>query len=291
MLDYLIHQLMELGLKWLGLTRRTLTLTSDLGTLSYLIREGEQAKKDEAIILLHGACGESRMWAKFFQVFKTNKTVIIPDLLGHGQSESKRTQSYTIATQVACLAQLLERCHIKTAHLVGNSMGGAIALQYAASYPKSVASLVLISTAGVTVKMTALQRAFLETGQNLLAEIDTVADYDKMLALNMFEPPFLPLFMRRFLTRIMSTRKALNRQIFHDILHDLDQEKNLAQITVPTLIIWGDHDQVLACENAPFLAAQIKQSQCVILPNVGHIPMVEKPKETAQAVTNFFSQL
>lgn len=287
MFDYLINQCLEIGLKLIGLKRVRLQLES--GVCSYLYRKGKNKNDQTAIVLLHGAGGESRIWTKFIQVFKTNKTVIIPDLLGHGESDQQLAHCYSITTQVAYLTQLLTQLNIKQIDLIGNSMGGAIALRYTACYPNGVSSLVLISAAGVTAKMTAVQQAFLAHGENLLAEINSVTDYKKMLGLNMHQPPKMPPLLLHFFTRIMAARKKINRKIFNDILQDLDQTAILSQIHVPTLIIWGEQDQILDPQNATLFAAHLPQSRLCLLPQVGHIPMLEKPAETAKCIADFLS--
>ena len=99
--------------------------------------------------MLHGAAADKTSWSRFAKHLDSKLRRVIPDMAGHGTSTADINLDYSINAQAERLKELLTALGIKRVHLIGNSMGGAIAIHLASTSPDLVSSLVLIDTAGV----------------------------------------------------------------------------------------------------------------------------------------------
>jgi pimeloyl-ACP methyl ester carboxylesterase len=184
------------------------------------------------------------MWLRFARDLRYQAPLIIPDLPGHGQSTDSTDLDYSIAAQVKYLAEFMRALSITRAHIIGNSMGGAVALGLAAAAPQQVASLILISAVGTGMYDTKLMERVARMGRNPLVAIESEADVKNMLRFAMVKPPYLPGILLSALSRARIAKNRINEKVAANIDRDMDQTAKLAQITVPSLIIWGDQDQV-----------------------------------------------
>ncbi len=285
--DFFLEKALAAESRRAGLARDSLQLS--FGDVEFL-RSGNSRSGDlsEALILLHGAAADKTSWLRFAQHLKSGLPLIIPDLPGHGKSVSDIKLDYGIQSQVARLKEFLAALGIKRAHLIGNSMGGAIAIHAAATSPALVSSLVLIDTAGVEVSPSWLRQQVEMAGINPMLEERDASDYRAMMRIGMEAPPYIPGIMVSALAREFAGRSALNRKIAEDIAQDLEQTEHLSKIIAPALILWGAMDKVLHLDNAEFLHQRIAKSRTIVMEKVGHVPMVEAPKEVAVACSEFF---
>src|SRR4030042_6829874 len=104
---------------------------------------------DTTIVMLHGFSASKDHWLRFSKYFTQNYHVIIPDLPGFGESSKPQDKKYNIMSQVERLNLLAKELKLTKFHIVGNSMGGNIAGNYAATYPEMVKTLGLFDAAGV----------------------------------------------------------------------------------------------------------------------------------------------
>ncbi len=288
--DFLLEKALAAESRRAGLVRESLQLSC--GDVEFLRSANTSSGNlSEAIILLHGAASNKTSWLRFAQHLKSSLPLIIPDLPGHGESVSDLKLDYGIQSQVARLKEFLTALGIKRAHLIGNSMGGAIAIRTAATSPGLVASLVLIDTAGAEVTPGWLRKHVEATGINPMLEVRDATDYRAMMRIGMEAPPYIPGVMVSALAREFVKRNVLNRKVAEDIAQDLDQTEHLSKIISPSLIIWGAMDKVLHLENAEFLHQEIAKSRKIVMEKAGHVPMVEAPKEVALACSEFFHDL
>lgn len=265
------------------------SVSLSFGQLSYL----EYSAKDQAetIVMLHGFGADSSSWIRFSKQLGRQRSIVIPDLPGHGASCQDLTLQYGIAQHVAYLREFLDSLQIKRVHLVGNSMGAAIALRFAHDYPDVIESLVLIDAAGVETTSSELRELVRRTGQHPLINIRSLAEYTEMLRFGMEKPPYIPGFFLRHLAREKSHRAALELQMFTDTEASLDQTAILRDIHTPSLIIWGAKDRIVHVDDARFLHQQLIGSQLIILDGLGHVPMVENPALVAAHCQAFLKQL
>jgi abhydrolase domain-containing protein 6 len=171
-------------------------------------------------------------------------------------------------------------------------MGGNIAGIYAARYPSEVTSLWLLAPGGVvTSQPSELSKRWAAgewtAGENPML-IDSVAAFDRVQDLAFVEPPYIPGPIKRVLAERAIAHRAFNEKIFRDVMaFPLPLEPALRGSTVPTLITWGAQDRILHISGAPVLASLVRHGQVAILEHTGHIPMLEKPQESAMQFLHF----
>jgi len=144
--DYLLEKAFASECKQAGLVSASTQLS--FGHIEYLRSKNEAEYSSEAIVMLHGAAADKTSWTRFTKYLGSKFPLVIPDLPGHGKSIADIDLNYSINAQADWLKELLSTLGIKRVHLIGNSMGGTIAVRLASTSPDLVASLVLIDPAG-----------------------------------------------------------------------------------------------------------------------------------------------
>jgi len=241
----------------------------------------------DTIIMVHGFGGSKDSWLTFAKYFTPNYRVIIPDLSGFGDSSKPPNARYNIMSQVERLNLFAKELKLTKFHLVGNSMGGNIAGNYAADYPEMVNTLALFDASGVNPPIKSELFMLLEKGKNPLV-VEEVNDYEKFLAFVFVKPPQSPAVINQYLEQQAIEYAPLKKKIGNDIWADLFiLGEKLNKITAPTLIVWGDSDRVFHKSSVPIFEKNIKNSKSAIIKECGHLPMMEKPEETAKIYQDF----
>jgi abhydrolase domain-containing protein 6 len=268
------------------------TLDLDGKTVSYL--ESEAGAENPHIVLIHGFGANKENWVRFSGFLTDGYHVVAVDLPGHGESFKDPELRYDIDDQVAYLHEILGRIGVESFHLAGNSMGGAISCLYAATHPDQVQSLLLIDPGGIYQYESELFRQ-LKDGKNPLIATSKDEFYD-LMDLAMEKKPFIPWPVKSVLAEKAVENQAMLEKVFSDIhitesVHRYVFEDELKKITAPTLILWGTEDRLLAVETADVFERMIPESKKVILEGIGHVPMVEDPKQSAEIYREFLSSL
>src|SRR5450756_1607516 len=123
------------------------------GTDVHYVRAGSRPP----VVLLHGVLGSHRRWAPLVSLLAEDCTLIAPDLLGHGDSSTPRGD-YSLGAHAGGLRDLLDELGVQRATLVGHSLGGGVALQFAWLFPERVERLVLVSSGGLGRELSLLLR-------------------------------------------------------------------------------------------------------------------------------------
>lgn len=247
------------------------------------------------VVLVHGFGGDAENWLLLAPLLKKDFRVLVPDLPGFGGSEAPADDSYEVDRQADRLASLLRQLAPGEAvHVAGNSMGGQIAAVLAARHPEQVASLALLDPLGVEnepgVYPSPVMRAFAD-GRNLLLPEDR-RGFEAFLEVLFYRQPPAPGYLNDYYARRWVEQRPRLVSVFEDISERyVPLTSLLGDIKVPTLILWGAEDQVLPAAGARVLAAGLRQSETVLLPACGHLPMVEKPRETAAAYRSFLQRV
>jgi len=285
--DYLLQRGLAAEQHKAGLAEASLKLS--FGRLAYLQRTSNHGPAAHAVLMLHGATADRSAWLRFARHLDRQCTLVIPDLPGHGHSGADAALDYGIAAQAGRIKELLCRLTVGRVHVVANSMGGAIALHLAATWPDLVRSLTLISSAGVEAAPSWLQQHVARTGRNPMFEIAQAADVRTMLGIGMQAPPYIPGLLLGAMARNFARRKDINQKICADIVRDLDQSAKLDGVRARALIIWGAADKVLHVDGAAVLQQRLANSERVVLDGVGHVAMLEAPRQVAQLCMAFFN--
>ena len=241
----------------------------------------------DTIIMVHGYAGNKDNWVYLAKYLTPNYRLIIPDLPGHGDSSKPQNVSYSHASQVERLNLFAKELKLTKFHLIGNSMGGNIAGNYTADYPEMVKTLALFNASGVNAPVKSEFILLWEKGINPFM-IRDAKDFDKFLEFVFVKPPQVPSFVKQYLAEQSVEAVPLNKKIGDDMRLDIfTLESKLNKITAPTLILWGDTDRVVHISSVPIFEKGIKNSKSVIIKECGHVPMIEKPAETASIYQDF----
>ena len=246
----------------------------------------------EPLLLIHGFGGNKDNFTRIARQLESYH-LIIPDLLGFGESSKPMTADYRADAQATRLHELLQAKGLTSnIHVGGNSMGGAISVAYAAKYPKDVKSLWLVDSAGFWSAgiPKSLEGATLENNPLLIKSNE---DFYKMYDFVMYKPPYLPKSVKAVFAQERIANKELDAKILEQIVTDNVEEraKIIAQYKIPTLVVWGDKDQVIKPETTKLIKQIIPQAQVIMMEDVGHVPMVEALDETADNYKAFRSIL
>ncbi len=244
--------------------------------------------RGESVLLLHGFGADKDNWNLFSQYLTKRYHVIAPDLPGFGESSKIWGDQYNIAAQVERVHAFAKEIGLTRFHLVGNSMGGLIAGVYAARYPDELFTLGLLDPAGVTEREPSQFSLELEKGNNPLI-VESVSDYDKLLDFTFVKPPSLPDPLKSHFAEMAVQSKDFNKKVFIEATPGNQLEVMMREIRAKTLILWGDTDRVLSVSSAWVLQKGIENSRVIILKDCGHMPMIERPEETAQYYLEFIS--
>ena len=247
----------------------------------------------DVVLLLHGFGANKDNWTRISRHLTPHVSVIAPDLPGFGESSRPPELEYTIAAQADRLHAFVRKLGISRFHLGGSSMGGYIAGVYAALYPENVISLCLVAPGGVVSAEPSEMHRALSAGKSNPLVVESVADYERLIDFIFVQKPFIPGPLLRELARDAIKSRPLNQKIWTQIMETSKKaglEDALKGTTVPALVLWGDHDRVLHVSGAKILDSVMPNAQVAILENVGHLPMIEKPAETADIYLKFLGK-
>ena len=243
----------------------------------------------DALVLLHGFSANKDNWTRIGKYFTPYFRVIAPDLPGFGESSLDPHGDYTIRTQAERVKAFIRALKIKSLHLGGSSMGGAIAGVYASLYLKDLKSLLLFSPGGVACSDRCKLFRLIEVGTpNPLIPKDA-EEYEYMLDFVFVEKPFIPGPVKKALVQEAVANQPLYQKIFKQLTNsaDIPLEDVMTGLPVPTLIIWGAKDRVLHVSGARILESVIPEARVEVIDGVGHLPMIEKPEKTAGLYLHF----
>ena len=263
-----------------GLTRKQVDLPDGL---RYVYLEGGQG---DPLVLLHGFGANKDNFVRVAGALTRRYRVIIPDHIGFGESSHPPEADYSPLAQVHRLHALMSALGVSQFHLGGSSMGGQIALSYAAAYPAQVKSLWLLDPAGLwTATESELLRVKRETGRNLLLAANA-DEFDAVLRFVTAKTPFIPAPIRRVMAQERIANHRLESRIADELLAD-SIEQRIAGIAVPALIVWGDQDRAIHVDSAQVLQGLLPRSKTVIMRGIGHLPHIESPRQSVADYLHF----
>ncbi|HEX8956054.1 MAG TPA: alpha/beta hydrolase [Burkholderiaceae bacterium] len=263
-----------------GLVRKEITTPDGL---HYAYLEGGQG---DPLVLLHGFGADKDNFTRVARWLTPHYRVIIPDLIGFGESSHPEDIDYSAHAQAARLQVLMQSLGLGKIDLGGSSMGGQIAMAWAAQHPETVRSLWLIDAAGIwSAPKSELARIVLsDSGNPLIAhnEDEFAATYEFVME----DPPFIPRAMLNVMGREPIKYAKLHEKIFDQIATE-SVEEDVTGLPTPTLIEWGAHDKAIDVRTAEVLSGLLPNSEVVILNNIGHLPMLEAPRRSAEDYLRF----
>lgn len=242
----------------------------------------------EPVLLLHGFGSCKENWLPLLPFLARRYQLFLPDLPGWGQSHFSEQEVYGFDQQVARLAEWAEQVLPGPAHVVGSSMGGGIAGLLVARHPQLARSVTLMNAAGVAGSaLTPFERGLQQGRNSLIAH--NLRGVVALLGSTMASRS-LPLLMAPLAYRDLVSRRHVNQHLFRQMLQHSPSPDlpSFSAITAPTLILWGERDEVIHVSCGDTYKALIPHAQCRRLQGVGHMPMVETPRLTARLLRRFW---
>ena len=242
--------------------------------------------KGEPLMLLHGFGANKDNFIRVARFLTPHYRVIIPDHIGFGESSHPQDADYSAGVQAVRIRTLAKALGITKLHIGGSSMGGQISLMYAALYPDEVRSLWLLDPAGIwSAPPSELREIIVKTGENpLMARNED--EFAKIFAFVMADPPFIPRPMLNVMAKERIRNYELEKRILKEIAAD-SVEKYVTGLKTPTLIVFGDKDRVINPATAEVLHKLMPRSEVIIMPGIGHVPMLEQPHKSAEDYLKF----
>jgi pimeloyl-ACP methyl ester carboxylesterase len=265
--------------------------TIPIGEMSLSVyRNSDNLGADKpSILMLHGYSAEKTVWLRFARHFTDDFNIVIPDMAGHGHTGFDLDWDYTGPAQATRLVALLDRLQIQKVHVIGNSMGGFIAAHFARLYPERTSTATLVDPAGVTSPELSVMGEMLEKGENPF-QVNSREDFEVFYDMTMAKPPFVPDFVKVGVAERYQARQDELKTIFEDF-HGKDLlDEYLSTINKPVLIMWGAKDQLIHVSSAKIWNDGLPNSELKIWPEIGHMPMVEIPQESADVYREFLSK-
>jgi pimeloyl-ACP methyl ester carboxylesterase len=244
------------------------------------------------IVLMHGSAASLHTWEGWAEALKSSRRVIRFDLPGFGLTGPSPDGNYSIDNAIRLLIAMLDHLGIERAVLGGNSLGGVIAWRTALEYPARVESLILVDSGGYAAASSSTPLGF------YLAKLPTI---DWMVR-NTLPRTLVAQGLRHAYadqTKITPElidqyRDLLRREGNRGAFMDRARQRRpatfahrIAQLTLPTLIIWGGLDRMIPSEAAERFHHDIAGSKIVIFDDLGHVPQEEDPARTVVPVKQF----
>ena len=216
------------------------------------------------LILVHGLASRGEDWAPMIpSLAAAGFHVYAPDLLGYGRSPRPANVVYSVALEEGVLIDFMHAVGLQHADVDGWSMGGWVSAKLALDHPAMVDRLVLDDSAGVTFQPSFTRDAFSPT--------DT-AGLKRLFVLLMPHPPTLDLYIVRATLHRIADNKKIVQSSMDSMASGADRlDPRLANITQPTLIVWGAEDRLIPLSVGKQMHQLIPNSALQVVPNCGHL--------------------
>ena len=244
----------------------------------------------EVLLLIHGIGGSSNSWSGVIPLLAKKYRVIAPDLLGHGESDKPRGD-YSVGAFAVLLRDFLDALDIPQVTVIGHSLGGGIAMQFAHQHGEYCKRIVLISSGGFGGDVGRVLRVLSLPGSELVLPV--IASRPAILASNALRA--LTGSSNSFQARPSLSNRD-NRQAFLRTLRAVVDFRgqavsalNRVCMVLPAMIISGDQDRVIPVEHARAAHRTMPNSRLHIIPGVHHYPPTERPETVARLIDDFIA--
>lgn len=248
----------------------------------------QRAGSGQPLVLLHGFIVDRRMWRRQLEDLSRDFDVIAWDAPGCGES-SDPSEEFTMPQFADCLDDLMSDAGVSSAHMLGLSWGGTLAIEFHRKYPARVRSLILADTyagwAGSLGQEAAAQRLAKCLRESDLPAEDWVPEW--------VPGAFSDSAPRELLDEFASIMSDFHPVGFRAMSRALmpDSSDTLAQISVPTLLIWGDDDKRAPLRSGEAMRDHIRGARLVVIPQAGHVSNMEQPERFNTEVREFIMGL
>jgi pimeloyl-ACP methyl ester carboxylesterase len=252
-----------------------------------------EAGQGDPVVLIHGSgpgVTSYANWRLVMPALAENFRVLAPDMVGFGYSERPANITYGVQTWADQVVGLMDALELPTAHMVGNSFGGAIALRIAAQHPERVGKLVLMGSMGVPFPITeGLERVwgYEPSFENMRKVLDVFA-YSRglvndELAEVRYRGSIQPGFQESFAAMFPAPRQRWVEAM-------CTPEDEIRRLPHRTLIVHGREDQVIPLQTSLRLMELIDNADLSVFSHCGHWSMIERTQDFNRTVSEFFSE-
>ncbi|AOA59078.1 alpha/beta hydrolase [Acinetobacter larvae] len=285
------HNILNEQRRWAGLENKTL----HVGDVVWTYSEGGDPAKP-TLLLIHGLASSRDTWNEVAHALTPYYHVIIPDLPTSAETQTPAHFDFSVPNVTEHLRRFIEAAHIQdNLNIAGHSLGGVIAMFYAAQYPDDIQSLMLVSSGGI------YQNNHSPYIKNPMAIKELVVskpgDMRYMIKKVMYDPPFMPTVLFQQKEKMLISQSDMNNKVIQQLIElnklytNSSFAKMVREINAPTLIIWGKQDQIITVEAAQELQQMLhKPEPPVLLERVGHVPIVEAPERVIEQYLVFLQK-
>ena len=274
--------------------QNSMFITLENGSTVHIRDEGNP--DGDVLILLHGFGMSLHVWEKWVAELGDTYRLVSFDWPGHGLSTPVRDNDYSRNAMTRYLTNVLDWMNIDKFVLVGHAMGGGIAMNYIVDNPKKVQALVLIGASGLKIDrsdeapriMKLTKYPGMSTALRYITPYETLKNtvirtYGSESFVNK------ELVDRYYELMVNSTNREIYIKQIKQMLLDEPLDAHIGRLNHPTLLIWGEEDEIVGIKYAKRLRSIILSARLVSYQGVGHLPMDMLPKVTAKDLTNFLN--
>jgi pimeloyl-ACP methyl ester carboxylesterase len=273
--------------------------------MNYLDLHGDRvafldAGAGEALLLIHGMAGSSTTWRAVIPRLSKKYRVVAPDLLGHGESAKPRGD-YSLGAFAVWLRDLLDELSISRATVIGQSLGGGVAMQFTYQHRDYCERLVLISSGGLGPDLSWTLRILSAPGVEVMLPVvapQPVLNVGNKLgswltSAGIHSPRAVEMWSAYSSLSDRQTRQAFLRTLRSvvDYRGQAVSAVNRLHLSsgLPTLLIWGDRDRIIPVAHGYAAHDALPGSRLEVLAGVGHFPHVESPTAVVDILDDFIA--
>ena len=238
------------------------------------------------VLLLHGITDSCHTFKTVLAHLPATIRAVVPSQRGHGDASAP--ESYRLAEFAADLEGLMDALSLERAILVGHSMGTAVALRFAIDHPDRVLGLVLVGAFAALAR----NPDCVAFGEGSIAPLSDPIDPAFVRAFQ--ESTLARSVPKAFLDRVVSESLKVPARVWKAAWSELvatDLTPDLPRIAAPTLLVWGDRDEMVLCAEQEMLVRSIPAARLVTFTGAGHAPHWEEPERFAALVADFASSV
>ena len=260
------------------------------------------AGEGDVVVLIHGITGRSSQWEPAIDHLSATHTVLAPDLLGHGESAKPRGD-YSLGAYASAVRDTMVALGHDRATIVGHSLGGGIAMQFAYQFPERCERLVLVSSGGLGREVHPLLRAATLPGSELVLPVLT---HSRLLGLGFVAGRALGALRLQAGTDLAEVARGYASLCDAEARHAFIQSMRavvdvggqrvsaldrlyLAE-ALPSLIVWGGSDPIIPADHGRAAHEAMPGSRLEILDGVGHFPQLERPRAFTGVLEEFLAE-
>lgn len=246
-----------------------------------------EAGQGPAVILLHGLGGTKEIWGANLAALASKYHVYALDQLGFGHSD-KPLFDYKIATWADSLQGFMQSQNIPKATVVGSSMGGWVATEFAVQHPGMVDKLVLVDAAGLAGKIPGFPADI-----RIDLNPSTIAAWRALLESIFYDKSGVTdeLATQLFIERMRNNDGyTIERALAGFAAWPQLEDDKLKSIHAPTLVMWGRNDKLILVDRAEKFGHGIPGAKVVVFEQCGHVPSIEKTEEFDRALLEFLEK-